>query len=74
MYEAKSTQAVTWSTKTECPPQVATAALDGLVELVLLLVEDEVAEVAGLRVEVMTGEVGDGVTVAVPCSTSKYIP
>jgi hypothetical protein len=49
-----------------------------------LLAEEEDAEaallapvadptVAGLSVEVITGDVGDKVTVAVPCSTSKYM-
>ena len=76
MYEAKSTQAATGTAKTECPFQVAIApeeeelALEGFAPL---LVEVPV-EVTGLSVELMTGEVGDGVTVAVPTSTSKYIP
>lgn len=39
-----------------------------------LLVTVEDPAVAGLSVEEMTGEVGDRVTVAVPCSTSKYMP
>lgn len=77
MYEAKSTPTATGTAKNECPFQVAVApleeeelALDGFAPL---LVEVPV-EATGLSVELMTGEVGDGVTVAVPTSTSKYMP
>jgi hypothetical protein len=77
MYEAKSTPTATGIAKTtECPLPIAVAPLEE--ELALegfapLLVEVPVG-VTGLSVELMTGEVGDTVTVATPSSTSKYIP
>ena len=45
--------------------------MEGFADAALLA---EVPEEAGRRVELITGEVGDKVTVDVPCSTSKYIP
>lgn len=76
MYEAKSTPAATGTAKTECPLQVAVAPLEE--ELALegfaTLLDEVPVGATGLSVELMTGEVGDTVTVAVPTSTSKYIP
>ncbi len=77
MYEAKSMQTAAGTAKTECPPRIAIAALEEELApegFAPLLDEDEVPEEAGLSVELITGEVGDRVAVAVPCSTSKYIP
>ena len=48
------------------------AEVDDAEAALLAPVEDPAP--AGLSVEVTTGEVGDRVTVAVPCSTSKYMP
>lgn len=75
MYEAKSTPTAAGTAKTDCPLQIAVApleeelALEGFATLL-----EEVPEEAGLSVELITGEVGDRVTVAMPSSTSKYIP
>ena len=75
MYEAKSTPTATGTAKIDCPLQIAVApleeelALEGFAALL-----EEVPEEEGLSVELITGEVGDRVTVAVPSSTSKYIP
>ena len=77
MYEAKSTPTATGTANTECPLHIVAApleevlALEGFADAALLA---EVPEEAGRRVELITGEVGDKVTVDVPCSTSKYIP
>ena len=78
MAETKSTETATGTAKIEYPLPIAIAALLLLVlaleGFALLLDADDVPEKAGLSVELITGEVGDRVTVAVPCSTSKYIP
>jgi hypothetical protein len=77
IYEAKSTPTATGIAKTEeCPLPIAFAPLEeelALAGFALLLVEVPVG-VTGLSVELMTGEVGDTETVAMPSSTSKYIP
>ena len=78
MYEAKRTKTAAGTARTEFP--LRTAAFLPLLLLLLaveaaaLLVAVEDPTVAGLSVEEMTGEVGDRVAVAVPCSTSKYMP
>jgi hypothetical protein len=80
MYEAKSTPTATGTAKTECPLHTVAApleevlALEGFAFAALLLLVEVPEEAAGLSVELITGEVGDKVTVDVPCSTSKYIP
>jgi len=76
MYEVKSTRMAAGTARTEPPLRTAEffllAELEVAEAAALAPVEDPA--VPGLRVEVMTGEVGDRVTVAVPSSTSKYMP
>jgi hypothetical protein len=77
MYEATRAEAAAAASATNEFPGLWIEALEDLFcpELALLLAAEatEVA-VSGLRVELMTGEVGATLTVVVPTSTTKYMP